>query len=190
MTSISDKPTLRYSKAAQVQQVLSEAREDDLAYMLQGGDKIRTGWMPFQIADYIAILSECVIEADGVSFLEVGSGVGTKSLVARELFGLTTFGIEYDETTATVAEQKGRGPVWVGDALQYPYTFSDYDIIWMYRPFKDPVLQEQLEDRIYGEMKPGAIIAGGHFEHKPTGLWVPVLDDWDTGRRFAYKKIA
>lgn len=187
---ISDKAALKYSKAAVVQEMLRDARSDDLDYMLQGGDKVHTSWMPFQLADFIAILSECVIEAEGRTFLEVGSGVGSKSLVARELFGLEPFGVEYDETLATVAEQKGRGPVWVGDALTYPGDYSYADIIWSYRPFKDPVLQEQLEDRIYSEMKPGAIIAGGQFEHKPVGLWLPIFDDWDTGRRFAYKKVA
>lgn len=186
---ISEKATLKYSRAATVQEVLASARQDDLDYMLTGGDKVRTGWMPFQLADFIAIMSECVIEAEGIQFLEVGSGIGTKSFVARELFGLTTFGIEYDETMTTIAEQKGRGPVWQGDALQYPFSYANYDLIWMYRPFKDPVLQEQLESRIYGEMKPGAIIAGGHLETRPEGLWSPIFDDWDGLGRGAWKKI-
>jgi hypothetical protein len=187
--TISDNPNLRYSRAANVQHVLQSARKDDLDYMLQGGDKIRTGWMPFQLADFIAILSEVVIEAGGIEFLEVGSGVGTKSLVARELFGLNISGIEYDETLVTVAAQRGRGPVWQGDALAYPGRYDKADIIWMYRPFKDPVLQEQLEDRIYTEMKPGAIVAGGHLEHKPVGFWAPIFEDWDGVSRGAWKKL-
>lgn len=188
---ISDKAPLKYSRAAMVQEVLASARQDDLDYMLTGGDKIRTGWMPFQLADFIAIMSEVMIEAEGTQFLEVGSGVGTKSFVARELFGLTTFGLEYDASMVVTAEQKGRGPVWQGDALQYPgEMFTHSDIIWMYRPFKDPVLQEQLESRIYGEMKPGAIVAGGHLETRPTGFWAPIFDDWDGLGRGAWKKIA
>lgn len=180
----------QYSRAAVVQKFLADARNDDLDFMLQGGDKIRTGWMPFQLADFIAIMSEVMIEAEGVQFLEIGSGVGSKSLVARELFGLETFGIEYDETTATVAEQKNRGPVWHGDALAYPGNYGSWDVIWMYRPFKDPVLQEQLEQRVYSEMRPGAIIAGGHLESRPEGPWETIFEDWDGVSRGAWKKAA
>jgi hypothetical protein len=187
---INDNANLRYSKAALAQQVLKEAQADDLAYMLQAGDKLRTGWMPFQLAEFVAILTECMIEAEGQKFLEIGSGVGTKCLVARELFGLQTTGIEYYETLATIAEQKGRGPVINQDVLTYPGNFGEFDIIWTYGPFKDRVMQEDMEQRIYREMKPGAIIAGGHLENRPHGLWIPVLDDWDTGHRGAWKKLA
>jgi hypothetical protein len=181
-------PLLKYSRAVQVQSLIRAAYEDDRAYMLQGGDKIRTSWMPFQLAEFTAMLFECVAEAEGSDFLEVGSGVGTKSLVARELFGLATSGIEYDETMATVAEQRGRGPVWVGDALAYDgSSYSRADIIWMYRPFRDPVLQDQLEQRIYSEMKSGAIIFGGALERQPAGFST-VLDDWDTAHRGAWKR--
>jgi hypothetical protein len=178
---------MKYTQAARIQAVLREAFEDDRAYMLQGGDKLRTSWMPFQPADFAAMLLECMAEAEGDLFLEVGSGVGTKSLIARNLFGLITFGIEYDETLATVAEQRGRGPVWVGDALTYPQGYQHADIIWMYRPFRDAGLQDSLEQRVYGEMKSGAIVFGGALENQPAGFSV-ILDDWDTGHRGAWKK--
>lgn len=180
-------PDLKYSRAVQVQSFIRAAYEDDRAYMLQGGDKIRTSWMPFQLSEFTAMLFECVAEAEGSNFLEVGSGVGTKSLIARELFGLDIFGLEYDETMVTVAEQRGRGPVWSGDALSWPGSYSQADIIWMFRPFKDPVLQEQLEDRIYSEMHQGAIVFGGHLEKRPAGFST-ILDDWETGNRGAWKK--
>lgn len=188
---INDNPTLKYSRAAAVQKVLRDVRDDEYDFLLQGGDKIRTSWMPFQPADFIGMLSEAVAEAEGSTFLEIGSGIGTKSLLARELFGLSTTGIEYDDTLLTVALKNGRGPAWQGDALQYTgEMYTHADIIWMYRPFKDAVLQDQLEQRVYDEMKPGAIIAGGQFENRPVGFWATVLDDWDTGRRGIWKKLA
>lgn len=184
---ISDSAAFRYGQSGELQRILNEAFEDEHDFNLQGSDDVHLGWMPFQMADFIGIMSEVVRDTNGVSFLEVGSGIGTKSMIARYLYGLTTFGIEYSETLATVATQKHRGPVWVGDALTYPYGYSTYDIIWMYRCFRDPVLQGQLERRIYDEAKSGCIFAGAALEGAPEG-WLTIVDDYDVGNRGAWKK--
>lgn len=187
---ISDNAPFRYGQLGELQRVLREADEDEWAFNLQGGDKIRLGWMPFQMADFTAIMTEVVRETDGPAFLEVGSGIGTKMLTASHMFGLTTAGIEYDETLATIAIQKLRGPVRIGDALQVPLGFySSHDIIWMYRLFRDEELQDQLEQRIYSEMKPGAIFAGAALQNPPAD-WEIIVDDYDTGNRGAWKKPA
>jgi hypothetical protein len=177
-----------YGQMGELQRILNEAFEDEHAFNLQGSDKIRLGWMPFQMADFIGIMSEVIREADGPVYLEVGSGIGTKMMVARYLFGLFVGGIEYSETLATVAKQKHRGPVTIADALTiFEGAYSLADIIWMYRCFRDPVLQRQLEERIYAEAKPGAIFAGAHLEHVPPG-WITVVDDIDVGNRGAWKR--
>lgn len=184
---ISDNAPFRYGQAGEIQRMLREADEDEWAFNLQGGDKIRLPWMPFQMADFVAIMTEVMRETDGVGFLEVGSGIGTKMMIAKYLFGLTTFGIEYDETLVTVSDQKKRGSVWRGDALHFYYGYSNYDIIWMYRCFRDEELQAQLEQKIYDEMKPGAIFAGAALQNPPKG-WTTIVDDWDMGNRGAWKK--
>lgn len=184
---ISDNAPFRYGMAGELQRVLREADEDEWAFNLQGGDKIRLGWMPFQMADFVAIMTEVMRETNGVEFLEVGAGIGTKLTVAAHLFGLTTSGIEYNETLATVAFQKRRGPVCTADALSWPGNYGQYDIIWMYRVFRDAELQDQLEQRIYREMKPGAIFAGAALQNAPKE-WNIVVDDWDMGNRGAWKK--
>jgi len=177
----------RYGQSGELQRILNEAFEDEHDFNLQGADDTHLGWMPFQMADFIGIMSEVIRETNGVSFLEVGSGIGTKSMIAKYLFGLTTFGIEYSETLATVATQKHRGPVWVGDALTYPFGYGSHDIIWMYRCFRDPGLQDALEQRIYNEAKPGAVFAGAALENTPEG-WLTIVDDIDAGNRGAWKK--
>lgn len=175
-------------RAYQMQNILAEAFEDEHAYNLQGADAVHLGWMPFQMAEFIAIMSECVREADGNEFLEVGSGIGTKLVVAEYMFGLLPYGLEYNRTLATVAKQKHRGLTQVIDALSAPdLTYSHADIIWMYRCFRDPVLQDQLEQRIYDEAKSGAIFAGAALENPPPG-WMTIVDDYDTGNRGAWKK--
>lgn len=180
-------PLAFYGQAGEIQRTLVEAFEDDHAYNLQGADDIHLGWMPFQLADFVAILTEVVREANGTSFLEVGSGIGTKMTVARRLFGLTAVGIEYNETLATVAKQKLRGPVHIADALTWVGNYGAYDIIWMYRCFRDEVLQAQLEQRIYSEAKSGAIFAGAALQTIPEG-WITIIDDLDVGYRGAWKK--
>lgn len=175
------------SRVGKLQRVLNEAAESDYAFMLQGGDKIRSGWTPFQIADFVAIMTEVIAVADGPAFLEVGSGIGTKCLVAREMFGLITFGIEYSEYLADEALRKSCGPVWTGDALDYNYGYCNHDIIWMYRPFRDEELEDQLEQKIYSEMRSGAVLAGADLQNAPQG-WITVVDDYDMGNRGAWKK--
>lgn len=170
-----------------IQKLLREADEDEWAFNLQGGDKIRLGWMPFQLADFIAVMSEVTREVNGHWFLEVGSGIGTKMMTAHELYGFSVHGIEYDETLATVCRQKNRGHVMIHDALNWPGLYSAYDVIWMYRVFRDPVLQDQLEKRLYAEMKRGAIFAGAALENAPQG-WEIIVDDYDMGNRGAWKK--
>lgn len=184
---ITDTSAFRYGQVGELQRILNETFEDEHAFNLQGADKIHLGWMPFQMGDYIALMSEAIRDCDGPVYLEVGSGIGTKMVVAKYLFGLQVSGIEYSETLATVAQQKHRGPVAVIDALSiYEGAYSYADIIWMYRCFRDPVLQDQLEQRIYSEAKSGAVFVGAALENPPN--WLTIVDDIDSGNRGAWKK--
>lgn len=185
---IPESAPFHYGQVGEIQRILNEAFEDEHAFNLQGADKIHLGWMPFQMADFIALMSEAVRETNGPVFLEVGSGIGTKMMMARYLFGLSVNGIEYSETLATVAQQKHRGPVRIADALTWDGSYGHADIIWMYRCFRDPVLQDQLEQRIYSEAKSGAIFAGAALENIPAG-WLTIVDDMDAGNRGAWKKL-
>ena len=185
---ISDSAPFRHGRAGEIQRVLQQAFTDDHQYLLQGGDRVRQGWIPFQVADFTAIMTEVMAVTDGVSFLDVGSGIGTKMLVASRLFGLTTAGIEFSQDLAAVSAKRRCTPVYVGDALNWPGSYGDYDIVWMYRPFRDEELQAQLEQRVYAEMKPGAVLAGASLVQAPPGSWEIVVDDFDMGNRGAWKK--
>jgi trans-aconitate methyltransferase len=118
----------------------------------------------------------------GPRFLDVGCGPGTKMLLASRFFGLDAAGIEISPEMAGAAQ--AHGPVTTGDALQVPAgTYGQFDLIWLYRPFRDPELEEKLEARIMDEMKPGAILAGGAWEHCPAdSRWHTVVDDWELRR--------
>lgn len=146
-------------------------------------------WMPFQPAEFCSILFECVPEMAGSWFLDVGCGPGTKLLLARDLFGLEAHGIEISSVMSLVARESFGPRVYTADALSMPPGFyTGYDLIWLYRPFRDRLLEEQLEVRVMDEMKPGAILAGAHWEICPADhRWIPVFDDWEI-RRGAWMK--
>lgn len=168
--------------------VISEVMGDEARWLAQGDPKSpTTPWMPFQPADFLAILFDCVAEMPGPAFLDVGCGPGTKLRLAEQVYGLDPWGIEIDPVMA--AEAGKHGQVVCGDALKAaPGAYGTWDLIWLYRPFRDRDLEQQLEARIMDEMKPGAVLAGGAWETCPAELrWVPVVDDWEL-RRGAWMK--
>jgi SAM-dependent methyltransferase len=144
-------------------------------------------WMPFQPGEFLSILFECVTVMTGREFLDVGCGPGTKMQLARHFLSLEPCGIEINPVMAEAAEEHGE--VVNGDALKvFPGVYEGFDLVWMYRPFRDPELERKLEARVTGEMKPGAVLAGGSWETCPADLgWLPVVDDWEL-RRGAWMK--
>lgn len=149
-------------------------------------------WMPFQAADFLSILFECIPEMGGRAFLDIGCGPGSKMRLASHFYGLDASGIEIDPGMAQQAELHGN--VLHADALTAPPgTYAACDLIWLYRPFRAPELEDQLEQRVMAEMHPGAILAGGswetcpgHFPHR----WITVVDDWELRRGAWMKPLA
>jgi hypothetical protein len=183
---IPDDSPFKFGKLDALQDALNWVQKTEYDWLLTGDQKdVYTPWMPFQPADFIAIISECVAQVDGPLFLDVGSGPGTKMRLAQMLFGLTVHGIERNPQMAHAAVSECIGDCFIGDALEFSH-YGDYDLIWLYRPIKTPEFQRVLEQKIYAEARSGAIVAGGALEHHPEG-WITVLDDWDL-RRGAWKK--
>lgn len=169
--------------------VIRDVQQTEALWFHQGDPKSPTlPWMPFQPAEFLSIVFECVPEMKGREFLDVGCGPGTKALLARHFFGLAASGVEIDEKMASAASSNGI-PVVRADALDLPDgAYSRCDLIWLYRPFRDAKLEDILERRIMSELKPGAILAGGAWENCPAESgWVPVVDDWEL-RRGAWMK--
>ena len=170
--------------AARIAGALATVAREEGAWLLHGDrhDPLYLPWMPFQWADFTALLAECAAEAAGPAFIDVGCGVGTKMLIAAELLGLDAHGVERDPGMAAYARERQRGTTWLADALELPQEFwGAFDIVWMYRPFRDSGRQARLEQRVYAGMRPGAILAGGALEAFPRG-WLTVVDDLDAGR--------
>lgn len=181
------------SDYAKIKNVLAETMAEELEWLSHGRvpgeapDPVYNPWMPFQLADFIAIMSECVVQSEGDVFLEVGSGPGTKVEVARELFGLKAYGLERDKEMFRYAHKAGRATILCDALTANPEHYRVADIIWLYLPFRDQLAQAILEHQIYADMKPGAIIAGAALINPPEGFEI-VIDDLDGGDRGAWKK--
>jgi SAM-dependent methyltransferase len=176
--------------AALTRAVIRHVQKTEHEWFAQGDPASPTlPWMPFQSADFLSIVFECVPELAGRNFLDVGCGPGTKMLLASHFYGLQAQGIEINSAMAAAAMP--HGGVFPQDALEMaPGFYQSYDLIWLYRPFRGQELEEKLEQRIMTEMKPGAILAGGSWENCPSEHgWLPVVDDWEL-RRGAWMKPA
>jgi SAM-dependent methyltransferase len=178
------------TKAGHVQRQIRWAQSEEHRLLMHGDRKDPTylPFMPYQLADFTAVLVECMAETVGPKFLDVGCGTGTKMVLARELFGLEPSGVEINPAMASRAQ--ARGPVREGDALTVNAGFyENADIIWLYRPFRDADKEASLEGRIMASMKHGAILAGGAWEICPAAVgWNTIVDDWADMRRGAWQK--
>jgi hypothetical protein len=138
-------------------------------------------WMPFPWPEFISMTAEAVPELGGIRFLDVGAGIGTRMLLAREIFGLDVHGIDRVREYAAVAGQELGYTVDVVDALEYK-GYGGFDLIWVNRPIRDRELQAQLEAKLWDEMAPGAVVGCANLEDRPPQHWWPVLDDWELRR--------
>jgi SAM-dependent methyltransferase len=169
--------------APEIKNLVIHVAETEHKYLPQAGqgnryDPVFTPWMPYQPADFIGIIWECMPEIEGNLFLDVGCGPGTKIAIAKTLFGLEAAGIEIDPDMARAAQAEGE--IWEGDALAIkdaPALYAHADIVWLYRPFRDAKREAALESLITSNMKRGAVLAGGSWENAPPKGWVTIVDD-------------
>jgi SAM-dependent methyltransferase len=107
------------------------------------------------------------------SFLDVGSGIGSKLFLAEQA-GLQPAGLElrtaYVEVSRRIWPQY---PVTCADALAYE-DYGDFDVIYCYRIAQGPDLQDRVNRRIIEQMRPGALFfsAGG-----PNPDWLEQVGD-------------
>ena len=93
----------------------------------------------------------------GVSFIDVGCGIGNITLMA-ELMDFTAFGIEKDEYPYKIA-QKLMGEESVAQDDIWEFTrFGDFDVIYYFRPFSEKMQQLAFEHMIEEKLKPGGIL--------------------------------
>lgn len=174
----------------QIRDAIRTVNELDARWMREpaGHDDPRsTPWMPFPWPDFTALVGEALPESAGDSFLEIGCGIGTRMLLAREIYGLDVAGIERVPEYAEQARQLGL-TVSCEDALGHKGYGLDWDLIWFNRPFRDPGLERQLEAQVWEDAAPGTVIIMANIEQPPSQGWYLILDDGEL-RRWIMQKL-
>jgi SAM-dependent methyltransferase len=164
--------TLRMAVALDREWMKSPAGRGNLARNLP--------WMPFPLFDFIALIAEALPEISGEKFLDIGSGIGTKMLLAREIFGLDADGLELVPEFAQQAQDLGFD-VQREDALEFG-SYGDYDLLFFNRPLQDQDLQARLEAKVWADMQPGAVAVCANLLSRPPENWWLVLDDMEIRR--------
>jgi SAM-dependent methyltransferase len=179
------------TQAGNIQRTIRWVMDEEHRLLMHGnrkGDAECLPFMPFQPAEFMAIMFDVVAETNGPLFLDVGCGTGTKMTLAQQVYGLQPWGIEIDEAMYGQAHARFPDTTVQGSALNYTYIYGDVDIIWLYRPFRDPDRQAELEKHIMDRMKHGAVLAGSKWQMDDPPNWIPIVDDWDATKSGAWMK--
>jgi hypothetical protein len=181
------------TQAGNIQRIIRGVMDEEHRLLMHGnrrGDAECLPFMPFQPAEFIAIMFDVVAETGGPIFLDIGCGSGTKMSLAQQIYGLTPWGIEIDSSMGEQADTKFPDAVIVESALWHGCNvfYRQADIVWMYRPFRDPDKQAELEKTVMQGMKHGAILAGSKWQMDDPPSWIPIVDDWDDTKSGAWMK--
>jgi hypothetical protein len=99
------------------------------------------------------------------TFLEVGSGIGTKAAYAMEAYGMLADGIE--RIPEYIAESRKLGiRTFEVDAMEFG-GYQNYGIVYVNHPFRHRQQEEPLERKIQAEMLPGAVLIAVNSSYWP-----------------------
>lgn len=98
----------------------------------------------------------------GLRFLDVGCGGGTKVFAATRYFRQAD-GLDYDQGYADAARRTlqtigaSNSKIFHADATTFD-AYSEYDVIYFYRPLQTDALLDMMEQHIIGQARPGTIL--------------------------------
>ena len=118
---------------------------EDCNYREDGSFK----YIPYNIDSFTKLLP-----SNKKLFLDVGCGIGDKMMIATEM-GYEAHGIEVDEVLFRIADKYLHNVQHV-DAFEFN-DYDKFDVIYMYRLYKDEEKLKQLRDLIKSKKKETAI---------------------------------
>lgn len=120
--------------------------------------EIKSGYfpyIPYSMFYFVVHMEEIKRKFGCKSFLDIGSGIGDKVRLAKEL-GFDAVGIEYLDYYVELASFLGNKTIHV-DAFDFS-DYQNYDIIYMYHPISDNELYTKLVKHIISKMKSGQLL--------------------------------
>ena len=125
---------------------------------------------PMRADQFLDDLAVAIEFAPGKRYLEVGSGIGTKLLLAEQM-GLEVHGIELRESYIAVSQYLcPNAPVELADARYYT-GYGAFDIIHCYKPVTSFEALAELDEHIASHMKQGAILIHPYWAPKANRLY-------------------
>lgn len=140
---------------------------------LRNDDPACYGWEPYQLREFARLLELAIPEAPEASFLEVGSGIGTKCEYARRC-GLSVLGVELQAPYAEVAAALGV-PTLLMDARDFT-GYGSFGIVYVNCPLRDDAREAALEAHVRREMQSGSVLIQANDCGPPQG-WRTVLEE-------------
>lgn len=140
----------------------------------------RYGWAPYGLDDFLRLLDYAIRVAPRASFVDIGCGIGTKCLAAQAR-GLSAYGIDCVPEYVRSARDNGVEAVIV-DARTWT-GFSEFGIVYVSHPLRDPAAEGALERRVFRQMASGSVfmtLRGG----------APVPRRWRTVHEERYERAA
>ena len=150
-------------------------------------------WSPLELPEFARMLEVArSLAMDGLrrlTFMEAGSGIGTKLYVAHYHFGMTAVGYEINEDYIRQARELNVTTHQCDFRTESP-AWDDGDIVYIARPFKsdesDTVAPDKVEiaweQSVHLAMRPGAVLIAAFAAVKPDwpcyyrrpfrGVWV------------------
>jgi hypothetical protein len=146
-------------------------------------------WSPLEIAEFARMLN-CArqLVMDGVrrlTFMEAGSGIGTKLYLAQYHFGMTAIGYEISRDYIAQASELNVNTIQCDLRSEEP-AWDDADIVYIARPFKDDKYEVSWEEKVMAKMRRGSALISAYAAVKPykwrchyrapfRGVWVKPL---------------
>jgi hypothetical protein len=143
------------------------------------------GWLPYPLREWRLLMEAARANGALGPYLELGSGIGTKVLAARDL-GYDGYGVENNPVLVREAERLG-----AQTALDDVRTASvvHAGIVYVNHPLAAEEDEMALERRVQAELKPGAVLIQVRSGHHPHGSHWELLKQIRTGD-VAWRKIA
>ena len=125
-------------------------------------DPILYGWEPYPPSRFLALLQIAAAQFEpgpDIRFLDVGGGIGTKALIAKQM-GMDAWSIEMFPEYVLQSVELGvstiRADIRTFDG------YGAYDILYVNHPIREPDEQDKLEHEIHVQMKLGAVLITVH----------------------------